>query len=66
MHLPRIDHIIIGATDLAKAADHFYETYGLKAYTGGKHQGWGKFAMTLTKDNTFDEHYDPGTSWRIS
>jgi hypothetical protein len=39
--LPRIDHIIIGAKDLKAAADHIYDTYGLKAYAGGRHQGWG-------------------------
>ena len=40
-HLPRIDHIIIGATNLKSAADHLYETFGLRSYTGGRHQGWG-------------------------
>lgn len=40
--LPRIDHIIIGARDLAAARRDFLEKYGLQGYEGGKHQGgWG-------------------------
>lgn len=40
--LPRIDHLIIGAKDLAAAKEYFLEEYGLQGYDGGKHQGgWG-------------------------
>ncbi|KAK9834753.1 hypothetical protein WJX74_009501 [Apatococcus lobatus] len=38
---PRIDHIIIAAKDVKAAADSFCKEFGLAAYVGGKHDGWG-------------------------
>lgn len=40
-HGPRVDHVIIAARDLKEAAAHIYQEYGLAAYEGGRHQGWG-------------------------
>ncbi|MCJ1422134.1 hypothetical protein MMC29_000013 [Sticta canariensis] len=40
-HGPRLDHIILAARDVKEAAKHILEEYGLAAYEGGRHQGWG-------------------------
>ncbi len=69
-HLPRIDHVIIGATNLKEAADHFLSTYGLRSYTGGKHQGWGTENIIVPLGEgyleiaaVFDEQLARGIDW---
>ena len=36
-----IDHILYVAADLDTASDHLWQTYGLEAIDGGKHEVWG-------------------------
>ncbi|KAK9805924.1 hypothetical protein WJX73_005596 [Symbiochloris irregularis] len=67
---PRVDHIIIATQNAKAAADHFQKSFGLSAYQGGRHQGWGTENYLIPGDGwyieliaVFDEDVAAKNSW---